>query len=82
METVVVFPINKRTHTFIFTIRKRDSRPTNEGCAHFSNKETRFRYEHMLRRSRSLARLAISFPIKAKLADSADSRKTFREIGK
>ena len=36
----------------------------------------------MLRRSRSLARLAISFAIEAKLADSADSRKSFREIGK
>ena len=40
-----------------------------------SKKETRFRYERMLRRSRSLTRLAISFAIEAKLADSADSRK-------
>ena len=48
---------------------KRDSRPKNEGRVHFFNNGTRFRYEHMLRRSRSLE-------------DSADSRKIFREIGK
>ena len=30
----------------------------------------------------SLSRLAISFAIEAKLPDSADSRKNFREMGK
>ena len=37
---------------------KRDSRPKNEGRVHLSDKETRFRYEHMLRRSC----IVLSFP--------------------